>query len=539
MQTRSVLALSLSLFAFACGAADGAPSKIPEPAPESGEPEPEAAETTFTVAPPEWRTCSLVDGANDKRAECATVQVLRDHDAGVKGGTLGIALKRIPASRVRRGTVWILDGGPGMSATHDLSGLVGDMPARVPDLDFIGIDHRGVGQSAMLECVDERTQTSLGGADVTDAEWSRCIERLARTNDLTMFTATAAARDLGAIIDVVKEPGDRTLVWGGSYGSFLALRYLQIFPDQPDGVVLEGIAPPSLGFESFDAEMNEVGQKIFEACAEDDDCRAHLGADPWSTARDVVTSLDEGHCPELRSRSVHLKGFLAGLLYNEYLRGAAPAVIHRVKRCTEADVAALSHFGGLFRADGASPIQGAARPRVLGVTGDGFSEVLSLHVKLTEFWGDGAPTIAAAEKEYAGLVIAGGATLELAERAEHWPRTAPDQYHGKLPTYTKPLLMLQGGLDPATPPRHANEMAKRFRGPNQTYALFPVAAHDPSYGTVLPNGESCARQIHAAFLAEPTRELDTSCIAELDTKPRFLTEPRITKYFFGTESPWD
>ncbi len=42
------------------------------------------------------------------------------------------------------------------------------------------------------------------------------------------------------------------LIWGGSGGTYWAQRYLQVYPDQADGVVLEGIAGPQSSLATQD-----------------------------------------------------------------------------------------------------------------------------------------------------------------------------------------------------------------------------------------------------------------------------------------------
>ena len=93
-----------------------------------------------------------------------------------------IALKRIPAKTPkRRGVLWLLYGGPGGSGVTDLDLLAGDLPATVPDLDYVSLDHRGVGESERLGCRAQESPDSEEGAYVSEAEWPSCIASLTIT----------------------------------------------------------------------------------------------------------------------------------------------------------------------------------------------------------------------------------------------------------------------------------------------------------------------------------------------------------------------
>jgi pimeloyl-ACP methyl ester carboxylesterase len=77
-----------------------------------------------------------------------------------------------------------------------------------------------------------------------------------------------------------------------------------------------------------------------------------------------------------------------------------------------------------------------------------------------------------------------------------------------------PVLVVSGGLDPATPPETADEVIAGFL--NTTSLVLPAAGHA---GGVLVD---CTRVLSVAFILDPTADLDTSCVDEL---PQPFTEP--------------
>ncbi len=68
-----------------------------------------------------------------------------------------------------------------------------------------------------------------------------------------------------------------------------------------------------------------------------------------------------------------------------------------------------------------------------------------------------------------------------------------------------PALVLAGSYDPVTPPVWSSTTANHL--PNSTYVEFP--GHGPDVNTDNP----CAADLEARFVADPTKELDTGCVA--------------------------
>jgi hypothetical protein len=228
----------------------------------------------------------------------------------------------------------------------------------------------------------------------------------------------------------------------------------------PDAVILEGVATPGFGFANYSADA---------ACSE------HLG----------------------------VRGLLGSLLLYEWVRGAIAPLVYRAKRCSPADVSAILHLSTLlFGGTGGISIS-APSAFAIGVRDD--SRALFYQIALAEFWNATSPTVATADTELRGLFTATDLTLDMARRATMWPAGAAsaDDFNGKSPTFTRPLLMLEGALDPATPAKYASKMRDRFQAPFQNYVLFPDGAHDPSYGTYTSAGKSCGLSILAAFVENP------------------------------------
>jgi hypothetical protein len=85
-------------------------------------------------------------------------------------------------------------------------------------------------------------------------------------------------------------------------------RYPQVFPDQADGVVLEGAAVPDITFITTDADSNRVGHDILDLCAQDTDCTSRLGGDPWAFLDEALQQQRRsGACQEVTLSADHFR----------------------------------------------------------------------------------------------------------------------------------------------------------------------------------------------------------------------------------------
>lgn len=504
---------------------------------ETGETAPDAP----TVEVGDWSPCDLEPGSGDQEAECADAELPWDY-GDPTAGTFTAMVKRVPAhAPPSTGQVWVLHGGPGASAVDDLDYLPAGLRELRPDLDVYAVDHRGIGGTAMLACPAQDAGSDEGEV-VTEDEWPDCIAALQASwgEHLDHINVTSSAHDVGALIDVLSEPDLPVFVYGGSYGTYLAQRYLQLHPDQASGVVLDGISVPGRGFKGYDAGMNGAGQALFELCAREDACASHFDGDPWQTAEGLIEAFDSGHCPALGTNGDFIRYFLGALLMYDRVRDIVPAVVHRLDRCNDDDVDAIVHlyyaYTGAVGEDAARP---AHRPGLTaGNDGEGYSILLFYHVALSEMWyrpGEVDPVQVQAEWE--ATTMATGLETWLAARLADWPRFPEDAWQGELPSPRVPMLMLQGGLDAATVDEPAREAASHYALDHQTLAWFPTGAHGLLEGSTLPDGTHCGQDLFQQFLADPTRELDLGCIDEV-LPVQWDGWSEYNAYFLGTDDAW-
>lgn len=158
-------------------------------------------------APIEWAACP--EGFT---SECAWVATPIDHE-NPSAGALPIFVARHPAaSGNATAQLWLLQGGPGASADAFRPMLERMLPGLLPQVDFFVLEHRGVGESARLECPPQEGLQSDGGATITRDEMPACIKALEWQwgERLDQFRTSADADDLANLIERTREPGQNS-----------------------------------------------------------------------------------------------------------------------------------------------------------------------------------------------------------------------------------------------------------------------------------------------------------------------------------------
>jgi pimeloyl-ACP methyl ester carboxylesterase len=404
--------------------------------------------------------------------------------------------------------VFLLAGGPGQSA---IAVAASTMPifARLNNRrDIVFVDQRGTGGSAPLNCPDTGEETL---AEQSDPERQyrvamQCKDALlklpyiAGPSDLGLFTTTLAVQDLDAVRDALG--AERIDLVGASYGTRVALEYQRQFPARVRRSVLDGVAPPDMALPaSFSVDNQAALDALVAACAAEPACaKAHpdlkrhfvelLRSLPRPvTTPNPLTGRDE---PFVLGRAM-LLGAVRSALYVPAFAAALPEAI---------DAAARGDFAGLAGLNAAFS--------------SGKSTKLATGMHLSVVCAEDVPRIAlATDKPGADF---GDEFARFYERlCSGWPRgEVPAAFYG-IAKSAVPVLILSGGLDPATPPRHGERVARAL-GPMARHVVVANAGHG-----VL--GVGCMRDVLFRFIdavdeAEATA-VDASCAAAVPRPPAF------------------
>lgn len=402
--------------------------------------------------------------------------------------------------------VFLIPGGPGQSATGVLPQVLPLLQRLNNRRDIVFVDQRGTGRSGALAC-DDPAQRPV--AEQTDPERQfrqllACRDRLAARPGsgglagLAFYTTPLAMQDLDAVRAALG--AEQINLVAASYGTRAALDYLRQFPGRVRRAVLDGVAPPDMALpasQSLDAQA--ALDALLAACAAEPGCSDDFPAlrDDWAALlaglpREVaVPHPVSGRLERFTLTRDMVLAAVRGALYAPVLSSALPAAIHE---------AAAGRVHGLVGL-GSSLYSGRAGAVAAGMH---FSVVCA----------EDMPRVAAAPARR-GRDFGDSQTRFYARVCAEWPTMALPAAFYTVPPSPAPVLLLSGGLDPATPPRHAERVATAL-GPRARHVVVPHAGHG-----LLALG--CLRDVWFRFIDQPgaadALALDAGCATGIPRPP--------------------
>jgi pimeloyl-ACP methyl ester carboxylesterase len=406
-----------------------------------------------------WHACRLRGLEHD--AQCASLRrPLDPARPDGQGFDLQVAVLPALARRKEPDPVFFFAGGPGQSAIA-LAGTVQALMARLGERrDIVLVDQRGTGRSAPLQCdapsADEALRRAIDRDSVV-AGMLACREALQRLpwGDLRFYTTPLAADDAEAVRAALGVP--RIDLVAASYGTRVALEYLRRYPTHVRRVVLDGVAPPDMALpESGDRDGRAALRALLDDCPRQAACaRAYPGlAQDWRrlvSAPTPALPLADPMTGRVRTAVLTPQAvydLIRPALYQPTLGAALPHAIEE---------AAAGRFGPLLALGAA---QAGTSPADVS-EGAHFSVVCSEDMpRLASPPADDGPRYDAIYR----AVCAG------------WPRGELPAGFYELPRSPVPVLLLSGGIDPVTPPRHAARVAAAL-GPLARQAVVTHWSH--------------------------------------------------------------
>ena len=443
------------------------------------------------------RTLALAECRLPKQAvaaQCGELAVPEDRGRP-DGRRIGIFVAVLPANTAdpRPDPLFILAGGPGQAA----SGLA-PLASRLAEVrrtrDIVLVDQRGTGRSSPLHCAALRPDDDLGtwfDADVV-ARARDCAREIAATGvDLTRYTTEAWVADLEAVRAALGYP--RLNLWGGSYGTRVALAYLRRHPDRVRSMVLDGVAPPGMAVPREAWRSREQAlDDLFAACAASDACRsahpdlrdalARLERDLAAPGRQVeFTDPRSGRRKSATLTFDLVLGVLNALTYAPERAALLPEVVGR---------AAAGEFEPLLALAQAAVGDATAQPNP------------ALHYAV--ICSEDAPRVSPEDRRALERLRSRTLAANLFEVCATWPAGTPAADGATAVTSDVPVLLLSGGLDPVTPPAAAAEAARTL--PNSRHVVAAGLGHGVST-------HACVPRMIAAFIdAADVSALPAACV---------------------------
>jgi pimeloyl-ACP methyl ester carboxylesterase len=458
-------------------------------------PGPRTARSEIALAP-----CRLP--GVDVAAQCASYDVWEDREAKA-GRKVALNIAIVPA-RMRAkepDPVVIFAGGPGQGAVSLASQLMPLFTKLNDSRDIVFIDQRGTGQSNPLDCDDdeEAPLQQLFEDALPEKVVQKCLDSL--DADPRHYATPAAVADLEEVRAALGY--ERLNLWGGSYGTRMALEYLRRHGDHVRSVVLDGVAPATMKLPlSFVADGEAALKRLLDACETEVLCKrtypdlretiARLRVQ--LSQRPVRVVIQDPRTGEREMVNVNENVFLSGLFRPLYV----------------AELASLLPFGV------SSAAHGDFNPLLAQNLefADDVSENLSLGMHLSVICAEDIPRITVDDLAQVNSSFFGRTLVDDFVRAcKVWP-------HGKVPPdfyepvrSNVPTLILSGGIDPATPPRHGDEVARTL--PNARHLVAPHLGHGVSL-------HGCAPRLVESFIRKGSAaKLDGKCLERIP-RPLFV-----------------
>ena len=469
--------------------------------------------------------CAFLAPARGADADAALAEC---HVAGIANGVLCGSLSRpldpahaehgsitlryvvVPAMARRKlaDPVFLLAGGPGQSAVAIAAQTLPLFSRLNNRRDIVFVDQRGTGGSAPLACKDDESE-SLAEQSEPDRQVrlvAQCKAELLKLpyihteSDLGLFTTPIAVQDLDAVRRALG--AQRIDLVGGSYGTRVALEYLRQFPQAVRRLVLDGVAPADMALPaSFSTDSQAALDSLIAACAAEASCgrlhpalRAHVGALLQSLPRAVSAAHPfTGHEERFTLTREMVLGAVRDALYAPALAAALPEAL---------DAAAGGDFAGLLGLNAVLFAKKSSRP------------ALGMHLSVV--CAEDMPRVAAAPDK-PGADFGTAFARQYEKLCAAWPRGAvPSAFYAIGPS-ASPALLLSGGLDPATPPRHGARVAAAL-GPLARHVVVANAGHG-----VMAIG--CMRDVVFRFIDASddagALAVDTACAARVPRPPAF------------------
>ncbi|MGA6162983.1 alpha/beta hydrolase [Amycolatopsis magusensis] len=229
----------------------------------------------------DWKACDH-KALDEAGAQCADVRVPLNY-AEPRGRTITVAISRLTATDPgqRRGIMLSNPGGPGGPG---LDLMLGVRQAMTPEVtaryDLIGMDPRGIGRSAPVDC-GWPVGTMLRSAGVDRPAFDRAAKfaaglarQCAETEgaDLRHISTRNTARDMDVVRGALGE--SKISYFGWSYGTYLGAVYTEMFPKRSDRIVLDSAVDPRRYARQMLRDLGEPNEAALDDWAQ------------WAAARD-------------------------------------------------------------------------------------------------------------------------------------------------------------------------------------------------------------------------------------------------------------
>jgi pimeloyl-ACP methyl ester carboxylesterase len=467
----------------------------------------------FTLGKLDFKACELTQqhsGATTA-AFCTPFSVNENpEDAASRKINLNVALIKSDAERADTDIVVFLAGGPGQAAIENWPAVAGAFAPLRKHHHILLLDQRGTGGSNALTCKPEREKEKEKGADqIADEEANvdvlrrvtrECLAEVQKKADARFYTTTIAVHDLEAVRQALGAPSFDLV--GISYGTRMAQQYLMRYPDGVRSMVLDSVVPNELIFGADFAQNLETALKAqFYLCTQTAACAKAFG-DPYASLtklRDALRAKPQDY--QFRDpttfESTHRK------LDDYALAGLVRMFAYSPETSALLPLSIAEALKGNY-----TPLAGQTQLLV----GD-LSELRDNGMQTSVVCSEDADLLTSRPQD-AGTMLGTLLVDAIRTQCEIWPHgTRPADFHTALKT-DKPVLLLEGELDPVTPPRYGEQILTGLS--NGRLLIAKGQGHNVI-------GRGCTPKIVEDFVDRlDAKQLDAKCVDALGPMPAFI-----------------
>lgn len=448
---------------------------------------------------------------------CGSVAVPENHsEPDGPSIQLSVAVIKASSSFPQPDPLLMAQGGPGGSTIETYASRLLANNDFITDRDIVLFDQRGTKYSSPnLYCeefdqlVAETLEQELSDEEekeLTIQALTKCHDRLT-TEEQVNFSAFNSFENADDIEAIRKALGyEKINLYGVSYGTLLALHFMERYPESLRSVILDAVVPRQTNFIlNSPRTMDRSFSMLFEACKEDPDCSKYY-PNLENEFYTLVNSLnDQPARIRLTDRDasktyphavIDGEAFMNGLFQMMYAGSIIPALPRMIHEAKNGDYNFFSRIYSLLV----------------------FDRSMSLGMYYSVICAEDSDFVPS-DQDLSGV------RLEIADLGKDDPEdllkicqlwnvdTLGES--ADFPVQSQiPALLLSGSFDPITPPAYAEETAKTLA--NSYDIVFPAGGH----GQAL-EGE-CENQIIRSFLQNPAVRPQTGCI-ENQLKPDFIS----------------
>ncbi|MGH7981908.1 MAG: alpha/beta hydrolase [Candidatus Udaeobacter sp.] len=441
-----------------------------------------------------------------EQALCGTFRVFENRETRA-GRTIDLNIVVLPAleQKNKREPLFDLAGGPGASSADGAGFYAGPGKEYRRRHDVVCVDQRGTGKANRLSISRDKTP-SYYLSEMYPVDYVRKMRQaLEQRADLTKYTTSIAMDDLD---DVRAWLGyDRINLFGLSYGTRAALVYMRQHPDHVRSAILAAVAPTDLKMPLHHAESAARAMDLLLGeCERDAKCHGAFPEirDNW---KNVLEQLEKQ--PARVEYSPPSKAAPATV---EIQRGVFAEKIRTwmYDRNKAARIPLIVHHAA--NGDFAPFLKQAIAPSIPDFVADG----MYLSVTCAEdvpFINQDEAAALNANNPFGNYRV-----FQQTRACGMWPRSKIPANFLEPVSSDAPVLIFSGNLDPITPPKYGEEVARHL--PNSRHVIIPEAGH----GVDGLKDPGCVDRIAVEFLDKgDAKSLDVGCVERMSPPP-FVTE---------------